>query len=382
MNLQKLLAFILARLSLKKLFTAAPQFFQKMPSTLSGLYRRLFAGQLSLQKLLYWIVGGILGLVVLVAVITAANTDLTPPPSPEEPVTGLVGVSLAGSTNNSLSGQITQALEAQGLKVNLLCANGDTGTQKAQVQTLLNANVSCLILEPVDSLALLEPLAAAKEKGVPVIACNGMLMDTDWVWGCITFDYFTLGKLMARKVAEAKNLDAEDGQIYKIELFMGAPESLNSLLLYQGAMEVLDPYLRTGKLIVPSGRTYFEDTYTGGTSENARQFCALRLKKSKPDIIFAGSDEIATGCKQALLDKGYKPENWPVLIGQGGANAQDVKNGYQIATYAKAPIVLAENCAEAAVLALSGKALPDTSTQHNHVFDVPTRLLPTSLVEN
>lgn len=369
MNLKKLFAFIAARLSLKKLIA----FF-------SGLQNPF--GKIPTQKLLYWLTGGVLALVVLVGVIAAVNTDMTPPPpDPEEPIVGLIGVSLSGNTGSALSGQMTQALQDKGFTVNLLCAGGSVATQKAQLQALLNSNVSCLIIQPVDSLALLPALAAAKERSVPVIACDGMLMDTDWVWGAVTFDYYTLGKLMARKVIDAKNLDDEDAKRCKIELFMGAPESHNSLLLYQGAMEVLTPYLRAGKLTVPSGRTYFEDTYTGGTAADANASCALRLNSSKPDIVFAGSDEIALGCQKALLTKGYKLENWPLLIGQGGSNANLVKEGYQLATYAKAPIVLAESCAEAALLALSGQTLPDTSTQNNHVFDVPVKLLPTSIVD-
>lgn len=342
---------------------------------------RAYLGQMPTQKLLYWLAGGVLALVVLVAVICAANQ----PPAPQIqtiPVSGTVGVSLSGPAGSSLPGQMAQALEAQGLQPTVLCADGNAATQKGQIQALLGINVSCLIIQPIDSLMLTQLLTEAKEKNIPVIACDAMLMDTDWVWGCVSFDYFTLGKLMARKIAEEKQLDTQDNKSYKLELFMGAPENNSSLLLYLGAMEVFTPYLRSGKLTIPSGCTSFEDTYTGGTTQNAMEMCALRLKKSKPDIVFAASDEIAAGCKQALLNKGYKLENFPTLIGQGGSNAQAVKEGYQIATYAKAPILLAESCAEAAVWALSGKQLPDKSTQYNHVLDVPTKLLPTSLVDS
>lgn len=341
-----------------------------------------FAGGMTLQKGLYATAIGFLTLCGVLAATLLATPKPAPPETPEVKVSGLVGVSLAGAQDNALSKQLHSALEEAGFSVSLLCADSNTATQKGQLQTLLGADIQCLIVQPVDALSLLDILQQAKEKGVPVIACDEMLMDTDWVWGYVGFDYYTLGKLMAQRVAQAKGLDAADAKSQSIELFMGASEKRSSFLLYEGAMEVFTPYLRSGKLTVPSGRTSFEDTCTAGTTADARAACEMRLESTSLDICFAASDDIATGCSQALDTYGYTRKNWPTLIGQGGGNAQAVKDGYQIATYAKAPIVLAEGCAEAAALAVAGKALPDATTLNNHIFDVPAMLLPASLVEN
>ena len=341
------------------------------------------AGGMTLQKGLYATAIGILTLCGILAVVLLATPKPAPPPeTPEVKVSGLVAVSLAGPQDNTLSRQLTAALEEAGFSVSLLCADGDPSTQKGQLQTLLGADIQCLILEPVDALSLLDILQQAKETGVPVIACDEMLMDTDWVWGYVGFDYYTLGKLMAQRVVQAKGLDAADAKSQSIELFMGAPEKRSSFLLYEGAMEVFTPYLRSGKLTVPSGRTSFEDTCTAGTTADARSACETRLESTSLGICFAASDDIATGCNQALDSYGYTEKNWPVLIGQGGGNAQAVKDGYQLATYEKLPEALAQGCAEAAELAVTGNPLPDATTLNNHIFDVPAMLLPTSLVEN
>lgn len=323
-------------------------------------------------------------ILAVVMLLTAKTPAPATEPTTEPPAVNAVGVCLAGPSGSALSSQITDALQQQGFQVNLLCADGNISTQKGQLQAQLTANVSCLILEPVDSLSLLELLSQAKQQQIPVIACDTMLMDTDWVWGYVGFDYRTLGKLMAKQVVQHKNLDAEDAKSCTIELFMGAPESYSSLLLYEGAMDIFNPYLRTGKLKVASGRTFFEDTCTAGTTAGAKEACVLRLQNSsvKPDILFAGTDDIAEGCRQALTAQGYKQENFPTIIGQGGSGANAVKKGTQLATYVKAPVLLAEACAEAAALALEGKALATDTTQNNRSINVPVKLLPTSLVDN
>lgn len=373
MNFKKLLCVIAEKLPL--LLGAITD---KVHTAFSAIARGM-----TLQKRLYATAIGILTLCgVLAATLLATAKPAPPPEKPVETVSGLVAVSLAGPQDNILSKQLTDALEKAGLSVNLLCADGSAATQKGQLQTLLDAAPKCLILQPVDALSLLDSLAQAKTQGIPVIACDEMLMDTDWVWGYVGFDYYTLGKLMAQKVVQAKGLDAADAKAQSMELFMSAPEKRSSFLLYEGAMEVFTPYLRSGKLTVPSGRTSFEDTCTGGTTADARSACALRLQNKSLGICFAASDDIATGCNQALDSYGYTEKNWPVLIGQGGSNLQAIKDGYQLATYEKLPDALAQGCADAAVLAVTGKPLPDATKLNNHIFDVPAKLLPTSLVDS
>lgn len=292
----------------------------------------------------------------------------------------LVGVSLAGQ-QGELALQVTQQLEKQGFRVELFCAGNSASTQAGQLQTLLIAGAQVLIVQAVDSLALKDVEETAKVKNVPIIALDTLLMDTDWVWGYLSYDYEALGATMARKVVAEKQLDAEDAKACTIEFFFGAPENHSAYLLCKGAMEVFQPYLNAGKLVCRSGRTTFEDAYTAGTVDAARSACAHRLAenygKKKLDICFAASDAIATGCRYALDDGGYTRSNWPVLIGQGGENTQTVKDGYQLVTYERNPFVMARTCAEMAKMAADGQPFQgDGSAQDNHVISVPGKILP------
>ena len=45
------------------------------------------------------------------------------------------------------------------------------------------------------------------------------------------------------------------GESFTIEFFMGSPDDNDAVMLYNGVMEVLQPYLDAGTLVCKSGRT-------------------------------------------------------------------------------------------------------------------------------
>ena len=320
---------------------------------------------------------------VICLLLTACGKE----PEPQES-TGegkVAGVCLAGSEDNPLGEQFQQQLQALGFTVKLSFAKGDAEEQARQMSQLLRS-ADCLLVQAVDSVTLLEAEEEAREKKIPIIACDALLMDTKWVWGCVSYDYETLGAEMAKQVVEAKKLDEKKSKA-TIEFFMGTTEENSALLLHKGAMSVFQPYLDSGKLKCRSGRVSFEDTYVpGGTALQAEAECLSRLAKAydgkKLDICFAGTDEIATGCRAALDANGYTRENWPILVGQGGENAQSVKDGYQLCTFQKDDFQMARQCAQFALAAVNGENPPEGTTVFNHVKDVPVSYLPVSLVES
>ena len=67
---------------------------------------------------------------------------------------------------------------------------------------------------------------------------------------------------IAEYIVKAKNLETakQENRSYSIEFFMGSPDDNNALFLYNGIMEVLQPYLDNGVLVCKTGRTSFQDT--------------------------------------------------------------------------------------------------------------------------
>ena len=102
-----------------------------------------------------------------------------------------------------------------------------------------------------------EALKIAKEKGIPVIAYDRLLMDTDAVSYYATFDNKGVGTVIAKDIEAKKNLKtaAAEGRSYTIEFFMGSPDDNNINFFFGGAMDVLKPYLDSGVLVCRSGQT-------------------------------------------------------------------------------------------------------------------------------
>lgn len=277
-------------------------------------------------------------------------------------------------------------LEEKGYKVELQYAEDDTAMQVSQLENYVGKGVDCLVIAAIDSGVLVNAEAQAKEAGIPIIAYDRLLMDTDAVSYYATFDNKGVGTVIGNYIKDTKDLDAarEAGESYTIEFFMGSPDDNNALFLYNGLMEVLQPYLDDGTLVCKSGRTSFEDTcILRWSQETAQQNCENYLTgfyaDEKLDICASAFDGFAYGCKAALEGAGYKVgEDWPLITGQD-AELMAVKNiisGYQTATIYKDTRLLAEKCVTMVQAVLEGAEpeINDTEQYNNGKVVVPAYL--------
>ena len=153
-------------------------------------------------------------------------------------------------------------LEALGYKVGVQYAEDDVEEQVSQIENMIASGVSCLVIASIDSSALINVEKQAKDAGIPIIAYDRLLMDTDAVSYYATFDNKGVGTAIGQYIKEAKDLDGARaaGESYTIESFMGSPDDNNAFFLYNGLMEVLGEYLDDGTLVCESGRSNFEET--------------------------------------------------------------------------------------------------------------------------
>ena len=79
-------------------------------------------------------------------------------------------------------------LEEKGYKVELQYAEDDTAMQVSQLENYVGKGVDCLVIAAIDSGVLVNAEAQAKEAGIPIIAYDRLLMDTDAVSYYATFD--------------------------------------------------------------------------------------------------------------------------------------------------------------------------------------------------
>ena len=276
-------------------------------------------------------------------------------------------------------------LEALGYEVDLQYAEDDVQMQVSQIENMIASGVNCLVIASIDSAALVNVEAQAKAAGIPIIAYDRLLMNTDAVSYYATFDNKGVGTAIGKYIEENKKLaDAKvAGESYTIEFFMGSPDDNNAVMLYNGVMEVLQPYLDAGTLVCKSGRTSFDDTcILRWSQETAQQNCENYLTgfyaDEDLDIACSAFDGFAYGIKAALEGAGYTDANWPMITGQD-AELMAVKNiisGKQTMSIYKDTRLLADKCVTMvqAVLEGSEPEINDTEQYNNGVITVPSYL--------
>lgn len=276
-------------------------------------------------------------------------------------------------------------LESLGYEVDLQYAEDDVQAQVSQIENMIANGANCLVIASIDSSALVNVEAQAKEAGIPIIAYDRLLMDTDAVSYYATFDNKGVGTAIGKYIEEAKGLAAakDAGESYTIEFFMGSPDDNNAKMLYDGLLEVLQPYLDDGTLVCKSGRTSFDDTcILRWSQETAQQNCENYLTgfyaDEDLDICATAFDGFAYGCKAALEGAGYTADNWPLISGQD-AELMATKNiiaGTQTMSIYKDTRLLAEKCVTMVQAVMQGAEpeINDTEQYNNGKLVVPSYL--------
>ena len=79
-------------------------------------------------------------------------------------------------------------LEAAGYDVDLQYASNDIPTQVSQIENMINSGCQMLVIASIDGDSLGTVLEQAKEKDIPVIAYDRLIMNSDAVTYYATFD--------------------------------------------------------------------------------------------------------------------------------------------------------------------------------------------------
>ncbi len=276
-------------------------------------------------------------------------------------------------------------LEALGYEVLLQYAEDDPQQQVSQIENFVGQQVDCIVIAAVDSGALTTVESQAKAAGIPIIAYDRLLMDTDAVSYYASFDNEGVGTAIGQYIKDAKKLDEAKaaGESYTIEFFMGSPDDNNAVLLHNGVMGVLQPYLDDGTLVCKTGRTSFEDTcILRWSQETAQQWCENYLAgfyaDEDLDIACSAFDGFSYGIRAALEGAGYTADNWPLITGQD-AELMAVKNiisGHQTMSIYKDTRLLADKAVTMVNAVVNGTEpeVNDTTTYDNNVLVVPSYL--------
>ncbi len=252
-------------------------------------------------------------------------------------------------------------------------ANQDATTQANQVDAALTNGAKVLVLDPVDSNAAGALADKAKAQGVPVIAYDRLINNSDGVNYYISFDNVQVGKLQAQSLVDALTKAGKTNPT--IVMINGSPTDNNAKLFKQGAHSVFDPLVSAGKLTI--AKEYDTPDWSPDQAQNEMQQ-ALTALGNKVDGVYCANDGTASGAIAAMNAAALKP--LPPVTGQDAelAGIQRIVAGQQYMTVYKAIKPEAEAAATLAFDLLTKTAVPAsmvTGKTNNTKIDVPSVLL-------
>ena len=274
-------------------------------------------------------------------------------------------------------------LEEKGYTVDLQYAANDVQTQVSQIENMIANGDQLLVISAIEGDSLGTVLATAKESEIPVIAYDRLIMNTDAVSYYATFDNYLVGKTQGEYIVEALDLENQDGP-FNLEMVTGDPGDNNVNFFFGGAMDVLQPYIDEGKLVVPSGQMTKDEVATAGWDTATAQsrfeniLSSFYADGTNLDAVLASNDSTALGVVNALAAN-YTGE-YPVITGQDCdiANVPHIVDGTQAMSVFKDTRTLAAQVVEMVDAILAGEEVP---VNDEETYDNGTGIIPSFLCE-
>ena len=278
-------------------------------------------------------------------------------------------------------------LEKAGYEVELLYAgDNDIPTQVNQIENMISNGDDVLVIAAIDGSALTEVLKGAKDKKIPVISYDRLIMNTDAISYYATFDNYKVGQMQGNFLVDSLKLKDDKTEPKNIEFFTGPTDDNNVNIFWGGALDILQPYLDNGKLICKSGQTTKEQAATLNWNNEEAQKRMENLISSngygpegtKLDAVLCSNDSTANGVTNALVSEGYDASNIPVITGQDcdRPSVKNIKKGLQAMSVFKDTRTLAAQVVKMVDQIIKGETVDvnDTKTYNNGTGVIPSFL--------
>ncbi|MEU8242269.1 multiple monosaccharide ABC transporter substrate-binding protein [Actinoplanes missouriensis] len=296
------------------------------------------------------------------------------------PAKGTIGLAMptkASSRWIADGDNMVKQFQLLGYGTDMQYADDDVDVQVEQIDDMIDAKVSALVVGAIDGTALKSVLGKAARADIPVIAYDRLIRDSGDVDYYATFDNFKVGVEQGTAIVDALKLTSTK-KTFNLELFAGSPDDNNATFFFNGAMSVLTPYIKKGVLKVRSGQTKFAEVATmrwdGAVAQ--KRMAGLLAENSDVDAVLSPYDGISRGILAAFAEA---KADLPVITGQD-AELESVKliaSGEQTETVYKDTRELAKVAVQMTDALLSDEKpmVNDTEQYNNGVKTVPTFLL-------
>ena len=318
--------------------------------------------------------------------------------APAPAMTGSVGIVLPTKDEPRWlqdEARFKEALTKAGYEVEILFSQGDSGKEKANVESLITKGVKVLIICPQDGTAAAAAAEAAKAAGVKVISYDRLIRDTEAVDYYVTFDSVAVGEAWGQYL-----IDNASGTGNNLYLYAGAPSDNNAFLFFEGAWNKLQPKIADGTFVIKNSS---EAVALKDTAKLSRDEMAKIINQVTTEWKFDTAKNLAEAnlTAAAAADKGTvfivapndgtaraiadafaadKDVTQYFVTGQDAekASVQYIIDGKQSMTVLKDVRTLVDDAITAAVAYLSGGTPEKTNSYNNGKVDVPAK--PSAIV--
>jgi D-xylose transport system substrate-binding protein len=248
----------------------------------------------------------IISLVMIVSLLAACAPQAVAPgaSSGEKIKVGLSFSDFATERWKNEADLMTKLLNDKGYDVIVQEANHDVKLQNDQIDNMVSQGVKGLIVIAEDGDAAVTAVDKAADAGVKVIAYD-RLIKTAKIAAYLSFNNVEVGRQEALGVMTALGIPGSTtwtkDNPAKIVLSGGSPTDNNAILVRQGQMEVIQPYLDEGIITVVADQ--WVDNWDAATAEKMMENI-LTAQQNKIDGVIASNDGTALGELQAMKAQG------------------------------------------------------------------------------
>lgn len=281
--------------------------------------------------------------------------------------------------------------------VEVLFSQGSSGTERINVETLINKGVEVLIICAHDAGAAGLTVELAKAEGITVISYDRLITGTEAVDYYVTFDSVSVGEAMGQYL-----LDNAEGEGNSLYLYAGAATDNNAFLFFEGAWNILQPKIADGTFVI---RNSSEAIALSDQPVLTREQMAaiigqittdwdFNVAKSKAEAHLTTATAAEKGLCYVLAPNDGTARsiadvfaadadvNGYYITGQDAeiASVQYVIDGLQSMTVFKDTRTLAQDAMDMAITIIQGQE-PQTDTSYNNtLIDVPAKQTPVVVV--
>ncbi|MGH3703488.1 MAG: substrate-binding domain-containing protein [Agromyces sp.] len=304
-----------------------------------------------------------------------------------------IGVALPDKTSENwvlAGGLFEDGLSEAGFKadVQYAPASNTVAEQQNQISAMVTNGAKVIVIGAKDGKQLGTQLQQAADAGVKIIAYDRLIENTPNVDYYVAFDNFKVGQLQGEALLDGLEQRSGHGAPWNIELFSGSPDDANSAVFFNGAMEVLQPKIDDGTLVVASGQTDIGQTATQGwEAENAQSrmdsLLAANYADKNIDGVLSPNDNLARAIITSTKQAG-KDISTVTVTGQDSEveSVKSIMAGEQFSTINKDTTLLVEQTIKMIQQLQKGEEVEvnDTEQYDNGVKVVPAYLLAPVIV--